>query len=414
MNILIVSQYFWPENFRINDLATELASRGHEITVLTGWPNYPEGKIYEDFNKFPKKYMSFNGVTVVRVPLAPRGQGAIRLIANYLSFVLSAALIGPLKLIGKKCDVIFVYEPSPITVGIPAIFLKLIKRCPIAFWVLDLWPETLHAVGAVKSKNMLAAVGAMVRCIYKNCDLILAQSKSFIKGIGKYCAEPEKIKYFPSWSEELFNEQLVPAAPELEKKEGVFNVLFAGNIGDAQDFPTILKAAEHLSARSDIRWIIVGDGRLAGWVREQIEKRGLQGNVVMTGRFPLERMPSFFAHADALLVSLKADEIFAMTIPGKVQTYLSSGLPIIGALDGEGAEVIQESGAGYTCKAGDAEGLAAAVAKIAALTVDERRNLGSAGKSYYAAQFEKKILIDKLESYLNEMDLSKNIVKQNA
>lgn len=414
MNILIVSQYFWPENFRINDLATELGSRGHEITVLTGWPNYPEGKIYEDFYKFPENYKNFNGVTVVRVPLAPRGQGPIRLIVNYFSFVLSASLIGPLKLIGKKYDVIFVYEPSPITVGIPAIFLKLIKKSPIAFWVLDLWPETLHAVGVVKSKSMLKAVGVLVRFIYKNCDLILAQSKSFIKGIGKYCAEPEKIRYFPSWSEELFNDKVVPAAPEVEKKEGVFSILFAGNIGDAQDFPTILKAAEHLSTRSDIRWIIVGDGRLAGWVREQIEKRSLQNNVVMTGRFPLERMSSFFAHADALLVSLKADEIFAMTIPGKVQTYLSSGLPIIGALDGEGAEVIRESGAGYTCKAGDAAGLAAAVARMAALTVDKRETMGAAGKSYYAAQFEKKLLIDKLESYLGSMDLSKNIIKKNA
>ncbi|WP_092414601.1 glycosyltransferase family 4 protein [Collimonas sp. OK307] len=408
MKILIVSQYFWPENFRINDLATELAGRGHEITVLTGWPNYPEGKIYEDFNKYPQKYANFNGVTVVRVPLAPRGQSALRLMINYFSFIFSASLLGSLKLAGKKYDLIFVCGLSPITVAIPAIFLKFIKKTPIALWVLDLWPESLSAVGVVKSKKILDAVGVLVRFIYKNCDLVLAQSKSFISSIGKYCSESEKIKYFPSWSEDLFNNESVVSAPEVEAKKDIFNILFSGNIGDAQDFPTILNAAEYLRERSDIRWIIVGDGRMAGWVREQIVKRNLQNNVVMTGRFPLERMPSFFAHADALLVSLKANDIFAMTIPGKVQTYLSSGLPIIGAIDGEGAEVIREAGAGYACKASDAEGLAAVVAKMAALNVEKRDSMGKAGKAYYVAQFEKKFLIDKLESYFHSMSLNKN------
>lgn len=408
MKILIVSQYFWPENFRINDLATELVGRGHEITVLTGWPNYPEGKIYEDFDKNPQKYANFNGVNIVRVPLAPRGQSALRLMINYFSFIFSASLLGSLKLIGKRYDLIFVCGLSPITVAIPAIFLKFIKKTPIVLWVLDLWPESLSAVGVVKSKKILDAVGVLVRFIYKNCDLILGQSKSFIHSIGKYCNESEKIKYFPSWSEDLFNNESVVIAPEVETKKDIFNILFSGNIGDAQDFPTILNAAEYLRERSDIRWIIVGDGRMAGWVREQIVKRSLQNNVVMTGRFPLERMPSFFAHADALLVSLKANEIFAMTIPGKVQTYLSSGLPIVGAIDGEGAEVIREAGAGYACKASDAEGLAAAVAKMAALNAEKRDAMGKAGNAYYVAQFEKKLLIDKLESYFRSMSLNKN------
>lgn len=410
MKILIISQYFWPENFRINDLALELKSRGHEITVLTGWPNYPEGKIFEDFGKQPKKYSNFQGVNVKRVPLIPRGKGSLRLFINYFSFALSASFFGVLKLIGKKYDVIFVYEPSPITVGLPAIFLRFIKKTPIVFWVLDLWPESLSAVGAVKSKRLLGAVGMLVKLIYKNCDLILAQSKSFIGAIGNYCSSSKKIEYFPSWSEELFKEDEFAIAPEVEAMGDKFNVLFAGNIGDAQDFPTILKAAENLRDRSDIRWIIVGDGRMGNWVREQIEKRNLQNNVVMTGRFPLERMPSFFAHADALLVSLKADEIFAMTIPGKVQTYLSSGLPIIGALDGEGAEIVREAGAGYTCKASDPDELSLIVSKMAALSHDARAAMGTAGQSYYALQFEKNLLIDKLEDYFNSVILKSKAV----
>jgi glycosyltransferase involved in cell wall biosynthesis len=407
VKLLIVSQYFWPENFRVNDLATELRNRGHEITVLTGWPNYPAGKIYDGFSKYPKEYSSLNGVNILRVPLASRGQGALRLVINYFSFVISASLFGPLKLFRKKYDVIFVYEPSPITVGIPAILFKFIKKTPIVFWVLDLWPESLSAVGAVKSKTILCAIGLIVKFIYKNCDLILAQSKSFISGIEKYCDKNKIIEYFPSWSEELFHNELILPAPEIDKNENLFNILFAGNIGDAQDFPTILEAAEYLRDRRDIRWIIVGDGRMAGWLKAQVEERDLQSNIVITGRFPLERMPSFFVHADALLVTLKANDVFAMTIPGKVQTYLSSGLPIIGALDGEGAKVIHDAGAGYTCNAGDSKALSIVVEKMAALSNIERKAIGTAGRSYYAEHFEKKLLIDKLEHHFNNMVLSR-------
>lgn len=414
VKILIVSQYFWPENFRINDLATELQQRGHEVTVLTGWPNYPEGKIYQDFSENRAKYAQFGAVRVVRVPLAPRGKGALRLALNYLSFVLSGSLLGPLKLIGKKYDVIFVYEPSPITVGIPALVLKLFKKTPIVFWALDLWPESLSAVGVVKSRKVLNAVGVMVRFIYRHCDLILAQSKSFIRGIEKYCPQREKIRYFPSWAEELFHEETVIPALEVPSKEGAFNVLFAGNIGDAQDFPTILDAAERLRERREIRWIIVGDGRMADWVRAQVALRGLQDQVLMPGRFALERMPSFFAHADTLLVTLKASEIFAMTIPGKVQTYLSSGLPLIGALDGEGAEVIRESGAGYACAAGDAAGLADAVARMADASVEQRATMGAAAQRCYAEQFEKKLLIDKLEGHFADLVSTKNKVSSHV
>lgn len=403
MKILIVSQYFWPENFRINDLVRDMTSRGHEVSVLTGMPNYPEGAIHEDFKKAPDQYRDFHGARVIRVPLVPRGKSAVRLMLNYVSFAVSASVIGPFKLSGKKFDVIFAYEPSPITVGLPAIVMKWLKRAPLAFWVLDLWPESLSAVGAVKSPFILRMVGSLVRFIYRHCDSILAQSRSFIDGIGKYCNDSGKIKYFPSWSEDLFSETTVSPAPEVARREDLFNVVFAGNIGDAQDFPCILQAALLLRERRDIRWIIVGDGRMASWAGEQIAEHGLQDNVIMVGRFPLDRMPSFFEHADALLVTLKANEVFAMTIPGKLQTYLSSGLPIIAALDGEGALVVNEAQAGYASNAGDAEALAASVVRMAGLDSEERQKMGAAGKAYYEAQFAKKMLLDNLENDLRSL-----------
>jgi colanic acid biosynthesis glycosyl transferase WcaI len=408
MKILIISQYFWPENFRINDLASEMSARGHQVTVLTGWPNYPEGGIFPDFKRHPEKYTKMGSVDVIRVPLIGRGKGTFSLLLNYLSFVLSASFIGPIKTLKKEFDVIFVYEPSPITVGLPAIVFKVLKGAPIAFWVLDLWPETLSAVGVIKNARILKSVASLVRLIYKNCDLILAQSRSFINAIEKYCAEAKKICYFPSWSEELFSDAVVPLASEVEKRDGIFTVLFAGNIGDAQDFPTILRAVTLLRERKDVRWIIVGDGRMAAWVKSEIERLGLTENIMMPGRFPLERMASFFLHADALLVSLKPSEVFAFTIPGKVQTYLSSGIPIIGVLDGEGAQVIQEAQAGYTCNAGDASALAEAVCRMADLSPAQRSAMGKSGKLYYDSQFRKELLMDTLEGHFKTLALNRH------
>lgn len=408
MKILIVSQYFWPENLRINDLTAELQERGHEITILTGLPNYPEGKLYEEFRAAPEKFRSFHGSEIVRVPVIPRRDGrALWLGLNYLSFVFYGCLFGPWKLHKRRFDAIFVFGPSPITACIPAILLKWLKKAPIAFWVLDLWPESLSAVNAITSKRILAGFAAVVRFIYRHCDMVLAQSHSFVSAIGKYCADARKIRYFPSWSEELFKSAEVQPAPEVPEQFDGFTVLFAGNIGDAQDFPTVLKAAEKLRQHRHIRWVVVGDGRMSAWVREQIAARGLQGCVLMPGRFPLSRMPSFFCHADALLVSLKESDIFSMTIPGKVQTYLTSGLPLIGSIDGEGANVIREAGAGYATKAGDADALAEVVLKMSALEPAARMQMGVAGVAYYSAQFDKKLLFDRLEAMLREIAVVK-------
>ncbi|HEB56706.1 MAG TPA: glycosyltransferase WbuB [Gammaproteobacteria bacterium] len=401
MKILIVSQYFWPENFRVNDLAIELQSRGHEVTVLTGKPNYPDGVIFPDYRDKPEKYLNYNGVKVFRVPLLPRGVGSVRLFLNYLSFVFSASILGPVKLSGRKFDRIFVFEPSPITVGLPAIVLKYFKKAPILFWVLDLWPETLSAINVVKSKIVLKYVGVLVSFVYKNSDLLLAQSRSFIGSMKNYCDSAEKIRYFPSWAEDIFFEDDIRPAKEVPVTESsMFSIMFAGNIGDAQDFSSILDAAELLKVHTNIRWLIVGDGRLAEWVKQEIQTRGLDKNFIMLGRHSLERMPSFYAVADALLVSLKDETIFSMTIPGKVQSYLASGKPIVAMLNGEGARVIQEAGAGYVCNAGDGQGLSEIILEMASNSDEERSQMGKSGRKYYKEEFDKNVLIDRLESWL--------------
>lgn len=403
MRLLVVTQYFWPENFRINDLVTELARRGHDVTVLTGLPNYPDGEVFPQFRGSPQAYSRYEGVEVVRVPMLPRGKGGVRLMLNYFSFAASASLLGMWRLRGRHFDAIFAYEPSPITVGLPAATMRAIKRAPVAFWVLDLWPETLQAIGVVRSPALLRAVGKLVTFIYRRCDLILAQSKSFIPQIQKYAGADSCVEYFPSWAESLFDSTSAALAEEVPESPGCFNVMFAGNIGDAQDFPAILSAAESLKQHSHIRWLIVGDGRLASWVAEEIERRGLQKTVLMLGRHPVERMPSFFKHAHALLVSLKDEPIFAMTIPGKLQSYLVAGVPIMAMLNGEGAEVVRTAGAGMTCASGDHAALANCVLELSRMTQEERVSMGGNAKALSAREFDRDTLIGRLENWLKSM-----------
>lgn len=403
MKILVVSQYFWPENFRVNDLVQELVRRGHDITVLTGYPNYPNGVVFKNFRDAPSTFSNFSGASICRVPLVARGKGSLRLVLNYLSFMLSAAVLGPLRLRGQNFDVIFAYQPSPVTVGIPAIILGKLKGAPVVFWVLDLWPETLAAVGVVRSRHLLAAIGWLVSFIYNRCELVLGQSKGFIGSIAKYCNDKRKIRYFPSWAEEVYNHDVDQLAPEVPVQEGAFNVLFAGNIGEAQDFPAVLDAAERLKDNSAIRWLIVGDGRMKDWLAQEVIRRGLEKSFLLLGRFPFERMPSFYAHADVLLVSLKEDPVFSLTIPGKIQSYLMAGIPLLGMLNGEGANVISEARAGLVCPAGDSIGLAQAVQKLSAMPQNERLTLGRNGRAYAQQEFDRNTLMDRLESWFDEV-----------
>ncbi len=405
MKILIVSQYFWPENFLINDLAAGLREKGHEVTVLTGIPNYPEGHFFPGYDLFKNRRQDYKGVKVIRVPLLPRGQSrSLQLALNYFSFALSASLLGPL-LCRDRYDIIFVFQLSPVTVGLPALVLKEMKSAPIMFSVQDLWPESLSATGAVWSPMILKMVERLVRFIYRGCDMILIQSEAFKDAVQQMGVPPQSIFYFPN-SAAGIHEQTARATTELPEEPAVssgFRIMFAGNIGAAQDFPTILSAAERLREYSDIHWLVVGDGRMASWVKSQLIERGLSKNVRLLGRHPVESMPRFYALADVMLVTLKREPIFALTIPSKVQSYLAHGKPILAALDGEGARIIEESGAGLTCPAEDAESLAKAVLAMYHKSPLERQAMGQQGLSYFGAHFEQGMLLERLERWMSEL-----------
>lgn len=400
--ILVVTQYFWPENFRINDVALGLRERGHEVTIFTGKPNYPEGRFFPGYGFFRRANEDFRDVRVIRVPLIPRGAGGrLGLVLNFLSFAFFGSLLAPFRCKGEF-DAILVYQPSPVTVGLPALVLKWTKRAPLLFWIQDLWPETLSATGVVHSEWILKLVEKLVRFIYRHCDLILVQSRAFIARVEALGFEARKIHYFPNSAEELYRPVKTGAQPASEQKllpDG-FRVMFAGNIGVAQDFETILAAAERLRAQRDIHWTIIGDGRMQAWVEQEIARRGLQDSVHLLGRHPVRSMAGFFASADAMLVTLRHDPVFALTIPSKVQSYLACGRPIIAALDGEGARVVAESGAGIAASAGDARALAEGVLRLYRMSKPEREAMGRRGREYFEQNFERSLLLGRLEDWI--------------
>lgn len=399
MKILIVTQYFWPESFRINDLALGLKERGHDVTVLTGMPNYPSGRLFSGYTMFSPRREDFGGIQILRVPLIPRGNGGRwRLALNYVSFALCASLFAPIRCKGSF-NVIFVFEPSPVTVGIPALVLKKLTQTPIVFWVQDLWPESLSATGAVRSQRVLQWVAKLVRFIYRRCDRILVQSEGFIPHVTAMGADNERVMYFPNWAESLYRPvEVREDAPERMEMPDGFRVMFAGNIGTAQSFETILDAAGRLKGYDDIHWVILGDGHRKSWVEEQVIARGLKGHVHLLGPRPLESMPRYFALADVLLVTLKKDPFFAVTIPSKLQSYLACGRPILAALEGSGAAVVRDAGAGMVCAPDEGKGLAEAVLRLFQLSEHERSLMGQKARDYYDRHFERNMLVNRLEA----------------
>lgn len=401
MNILVLSQHYWPESFRINAVAKQLLTAGHHVSVLTGQPNYPEGRIYDGYRACGSGWQRHpDGYDIYRVPLIPRGNGgAVRLVLNYLSFLMSACALGSLALGRKRYDIIFVYASSPLLQAIAGMMLKRRTGAALITWVQDLWPQSLEATGFVRSRWLLQAVRSVVRWIYRHNDLLLVQSQAFIPLVTALAGRTP-VLYHPNPGESrLTATEPVPIALTLERG---FNVVFAGNLGTVQALDTILAAAERLRDERDIRFVLVGSGSREPWLRSEVARRGL-GNVVLPGRFPPETMDGLFAQASALLVTLKRDPIMSLTIPSKVQTYLAAGRPIIAALDGEGARIVVEAGAGIACPAEDPAALAQAVLILRAASPQARARMGAAGREYHDQHYSPHLLTERLIGYFRDV-----------
>jgi glycosyltransferase involved in cell wall biosynthesis len=393
MKILVVCQYYYPEPFRITDICESLVQKGHSITVLTGLPNYPEGKVQNSYRFFRNRNEIVNGVNIKRCFLFGRGKSKLSLFLNYLSF----SITGIMKslFMSKDFDVIFANQLSPITMVFPAIVMKWRTKKKLFLYCLDLWPDSLRMGGLGESSLIYKFFYMISKYIYTNSDLISVTSHSFIEYLTKHHnITDEKINHIPQYAEDLFTKQVDKLS--LSGK----NFVFAGNIGEAQSVETIIKAANILKDKSDVSFHIVGDGTKLNDIRKLVEEYSLT-NVSFYGRRPLNEMTHFYGIADAMLVTLKSDDFLSLTLPGKVQTYMAAGKPIIGAINGETDYVIRQSNCGYCGPAEDYEELARNISLFCCNT--EVDNFGKNSKKYYRDKFEKSKILSLIESNLLRM-----------
>jgi glycosyltransferase involved in cell wall biosynthesis len=411
MKLLVVSQYFWPENFRINELVRSLVARGHNVEVLTGKPNYPEGTIFPGYRAWGCQQEQWSGATVHRLPLVAREtKSAIKLSLNYLSFILSGLLFAPWLLRRRQYDAVFVYAPSPILQALPALLLGRIKKAPVAIWVQDLWPASLSATGYVRSSAVLKGVESVVSFIYNKAELLLVQSRAFVGPVAAL-ARGKAIVYYPNSVDTAFAEVQSPdvVLPDVPALDEGFSVVFAGNVGAGQAVEVIVNAADLLRDVPEIRFVVFGQGSRWGWMREQVLSRGLT-NLHLPGRFPVNTMPGLMQKAGALLVTLADEHIFTLTVPNKVQAYLAAGRPILACLNGEGARLVEESQAGLSVPAQNAKALAAAVMQLFRMTSEERAALGTNGQRYFREHFDNEKLVDELVVHLSAMKMTAGVI----
>jgi glycosyltransferase involved in cell wall biosynthesis len=397
MKILFISQYFYPETFRGNDIAFDLVKRGESVSVVSAIPNYPQGRFYKGYGLFKKNVELINGVKVVRVPVIPRGNGnSIQLILNYFSYAISASFYTVYLAFFKKFDLIFVQQLSPVLISLPAIIFKKIQKKMLYTWVLDLWPESLTSAGGIQNKYILNFFNWFTKWEYKNSDKILISSQSFRNSIIEKGDFADRLIYFPNWAEDVFEEkkniihlESIPPFPH------GFIVMFAGNVGECQDFNSIMEAVLLLRNEKNIKFVIVGDGRKREWVNNFIAKHQLD-NIFMLGYFPLEMMPFLFEKADVMLVTLKNELIFNLTAPAKLQAYMFSKKPIIGMINGEGAELIQQAKCGYCVNAGNYKELADKIKQMSLQSETELNKMGNNGFYFYKKYFDKSKCLNSL------------------
>ena len=400
MKFLFFSQYFWPENFRINELAS-FFSKKKKNYALTGHPSYPNKYLFQ--KSFTKKALSkYQNIDIIRVPICPRGYNNISIYLNYLSFFISSLLFGFFKINKKKIDLIFIFCTSPITSAIPGIILKMILKKKSVLWVLDLWSNTIIDLKIIQNKYIIKIFRILVKFIYDNSDLILAQSMSMRSEIKKITNT--KCIYFPSWPEENIGIGKYLKKDKIIKcDKSYLKIIFAGNIGQGQSFETLIKCAKLLSKKKIIKWIIIGDGRWKKKLMKLIIKNKLRDDFILINSVPIKEIGAYLNQADALYLSLKLNETYKKTIPGKLQTYMSIGKPIIGSISGETNKIILKAKCGLVSKAEDYIALKNNLLKFYNLSMSKKNIMGKNGKIYSDINFNKKKIFQNLKKEIKRI-----------
>lgn len=397
MRILIVSQYFYPENFKFNDLAEDL-SRDNEIFVLTGMPNYPKGDFFSGYSFLGPFKEHYKKITIYRVPLIPRKNSKFFLALNYFSFALFSSLFSVLFFLKrKKFDKILVCQVSPLFMVLPAITLRWLTKTPVILWITDLWPESLSATGAIKNSLILKGVEKFATWSYQNVEKILISCKGFEQSIRKKSTNA-KIEYYPYWAEDFYR---VTEKDNRFTFVNKFILMFAGNIGEAQNLKLLVQAVNKLKNDYSFLVVIVGDGRAKLKLQEEIKHFKLDAFFHFLGTYSAEEMPAILAHADALYLSLKKDPIFEITVPSKLQSYMACAKPILASIDGEAASVIHESAGGLVSSAENLELLVENMKQMMSLSKQDRHLMGESALRYYKEHFDRAISMKKIRHILS-------------
>ena len=402
LKILIVSQYFHPEHFQINKVAKILVQRGCKVTVLTGKPNYPEGRFFKGYRPWAFTEECVDRIHILRTPIVRRGmRNRFLLTINYISFVLSASFFGWLRLRKEKFDLVYCYGTSPILQAIPAIVLARANAAPLVLNVQDLWPQSIQASGNINNSAIINSVGVIVRFIYQKCDLIIGSSRSFVPEIKKLAGN-SLVDYLPNFADaeseinHSLDAQYSAKLSEIDKVlDNCFTCVFTGNLGKSQSLETIIAAAHHLSAESHIKIVVFGFGNQFDWLKSQINLLNLT-NLHLMGRFPPDMMPFVMSKAGCLLCCLADTKIFRMTVPNKIQSYLAAGRPIVACMAGEGAQIVSDAEAGVVCHPGDGLALANAILELSNSPKKHLRKLGANGRQYFNNNYKDELIVTEL------------------
>lgn len=406
---MVISQVFYPEQFRINDICTEWVKRGYKVTVITGIPNYPQGKFYNGYGLFKKRRETFNGIEIIRLPLIPRGSNSIQLILNYFSFVFSGFFWNLFTNI--KADYVFIHMTSPMTQALIGVWYAQKRKVPCYIYIQDLWPETVEMISGIKNRLILDGIGKMVDYIYKHCEKIFTTSKSFVKSIANRGVPEEKIIYWPQYAEDFY----VPVARKNVDEipiDGAFNIIFTGNIGDAQGLEVLPHTAKILKSKGygdKVRFNIVGDGRSKKKLINEVEKNEVTDMFNFIPKQSPKRIPELLSASDAAFLSFLDVPLFAMTIPAKLQSYMACGMPIIAAAYGESKEIVEEAQAGICCPPGEPELLAEVIIKIVNMDSEQLKQMGRNARKYYNKHFNKHVLLKKMDNYFNKSNGGKHL-----
>ena len=408
--ILVISQYFYPEQFRINDMCQEWVRRGHKVTVVTGIPNYPQGEFYKGYGWFNNRRETWNGVEIIRLPLVARGHGSVRLALNYLSFVVCGFYWSHFT--GLKADYVFSFEVSPMTQALLGVWFAKRRKIPNYLYVQDLWPENVEIVTGIHSKAVLGPISRMVNYIYKRCDAIFATSPSFVIDIQKRCpGQEQKVHYLPQYAEDFYKpvvsrhceeqrDDAISASRHPERSEGssnTFTIAFTGNIGKAQGLEILPKTAAFLRGKANVNFTIVGDGRNKAELLKQIEQNGVGDMFTMVDRQPAEKIPAILAECDAAFISFMDTPLFTKTIPAKLQSYMACGMPIVASACGETERIVREANCGVCAPIGDADALAQAILDL--INDPALPQMSKNAVEYSKLHFSKAKLMDELEEY---------------